>query len=93
MNGKQVVTRPNYAIELQHISAALVASGHTRLDQQAKALGLGRSTAWTIIRTKHKLGRLSNKTTARILANPETPPSVRAIVQQYLDKRSVVVRR
>ena len=80
---------PDYATGLQAISAALIACGYTKLDKQAKALGVHRSTAWTIVNDKHKLGRLSSKTTSRILANPETPPAVRNVVQQYLDERSV----
>ena len=60
------------------IREALIACGYTKLDQQAKALGINRSTAWTIFNTKHKLGRLNNKTTQRILANPNTPPPVRS---------------
>ncbi len=70
------------------IGRALIKCGYTRLDEQAKALGISRSTAWTIIRTKHKLGRLSNKTTQRILANPHTPPPVRVVVLRYLAERS-----
>ena len=73
---------------IQDITAALIASGYSSLDEQAKALGVHRSTAWTIIKMKHKLGRLSAKTTARILANPKTPPSVRAVIRQYLAERS-----
>ena len=49
--------RRNYVVRLQHISDALIASGYTKLDEQAKALGVRRSAAWTIIKTKHKLGR------------------------------------
>ena len=79
----------NYAIGLQHISEALIACGYTKLDEQAKALGVRRSTAWTIVKVKHKLGRLSSKTTSCILANPETPPLVRNVVREYLDERSV----
>ena len=78
----------NLGIGLQHISMALIACGYTSLDQQAKALGIHRSTAWTIINTKHKLGRLSAKTTSRILANPQTPSPVRAVVLQYMAERS-----
>jgi hypothetical protein len=78
----------NFAVGVQHVSQALIASGHITLDQQAKALGIHRSTAWTIVKTKHKLGRLSRKTTRRILTNPETPPSVRSVIQQYLAERS-----
>lgn len=88
----QRVTRRNGSVQIQDITAALVESGYTSLDQQAKALGLRRSTTWTIIRTKHKLGRLSAKTITRILENPETPTSVRAIVEQYLDERPGAVR-
>ena len=73
---------------IQDITEALVASGYTSLDEQAKALGICRSTAWTIITKKHKLGRLSAKTIARILANPDTPPSVRSVVKQYLAERA-----
>ena len=52
------------------------------LDAQAKALGVHRSTAWTIMKAKHKLGRLSLKTTNGMLANPETPPAVRATCRE-----------
>ena len=72
---------------IQHIADALVEAGYTTLDAQAKALGIHRATAWTIIKTKHKLGRLNTSTTKRILANPDTPPTVRAVVQQYLAER------
>lgn len=58
-----------YIVDLQQIREALVQSGYTKLDQQAKALGVHRSTAWTLVKTRHKLGRLSAKTTQRILAN------------------------
>ena len=85
----QRVARRKYSVGIQHIREALVASGYTSLDQQAKALGIHRSTAWTIIKATHKLGRLSRKTTVRILAIP-TPHSVhRAVIQQYLAERSV----
>src|SRR5262245_23943500 len=74
-------------IPVQAIAEALVAEGYTSLDKQAKALGLHRATAWTIIKNTHKLGRLNTKTAQLILANPDTPPSVRAIVQQTLGER------
>jgi hypothetical protein len=79
---------PNDLIQLGRISEALISSGYTSLDAQAKALGVHRSTAWVIIKNKHKLGRLSAKTVYRILGNPQTPPAVRTVVQQYVSKRS-----
>jgi predicted DNA-binding transcriptional regulator AlpA len=78
---------PLYSIELGRISQALISSGYTSLDEQAKALGVHRSTAWTIIKNKHKVGRLSAKTIDRILSNPQTPPPVRMVIRQYVDKR------
>jgi hypothetical protein len=73
-------------IPIQEIADALVAAGYISLDKQAKALGLNRSTAWTIVKNKHKLGRLNAKTTQLILANPNTPSSVRAVIQEYLNQ-------
>jgi hypothetical protein len=72
----------NYMID--DICRALRTAGYTSLDRQAKALGLHRSTAWTIVRNKHKVGHLSKKTVTRILENPETPPAVRLVVQRHL---------
>ena len=62
-------------------------SGFTSLDEQAKALGIHRATAWTIIKNKHKLGRLNRNTVRRILSNHNTPHSVRTIVEQYAAER------
>lgn len=73
---------------IQEIREALVTSGYVSLDQQAKALGIHRATTWTIIKSKHKLGRLNKKTVKRILENPKTPPAVRTVVQQYLGEKS-----
>jgi hypothetical protein len=63
---------------LQRIAEALVASGFTSLDAQTKALGLPRSTVWTIMTAQHKVGRLTFKVRARMLANPNLPRLVRA---------------
>ena len=83
----------NYRVGLINIADALIASGYTSLDQQAKALGLSRSTAWTIVHAKHKVDRLSAKVSARMLKNPRLPPLVRATLQQYLAERSAVADR
>ena len=71
---------------MQQIADALVAEGYGTVREQAKALGVNPSTAWTIMNAKHKLARLSAKTTDRMLANPQLPTSVRAAVQRYLDE-------
>jgi len=76
---------------IQPIVNALIAAGYSSLDNQARALGLNRSTAWTIIKNKHKLGRLNIKTTQRILENPDTPPDVRAVIEQYMSQSLVTL--
>ena len=81
-------SRRNYAVGIQHIREALIACGYAKLDQQAKALGIHRTTAWTIVNKKHKLDRLSIKTIRRILENPKLPHLVRAVVEQYVAERS-----
>jgi hypothetical protein len=40
------------------------------------------------VKAKHKRGRLSAKTTNRMLANPGLPASARSVIEQYLDERS-----
>jgi len=72
-------------IPIQLIADALIKGGYNSLDNQAKALGLNRSTVWNIMKTKHKLGRLNNKTVRSILANTDTPPSVLVIIRSMLD--------
>ena len=74
-------------VPVQHIADALVEAGYTSLDEQAKALGIHRATAWTIIKTKHKLGYLNAKTTERMLANPELPQCIRDVLQRYVAER------
>jgi hypothetical protein len=40
--------------KIRKIGDALIALGYLALDEQAKALGLARSTAWTILQANHK---------------------------------------
>jgi len=74
---------------IQHIAQALVVAECTSLDKQAKALGIHRATAWTIIRTKHKRDRLNTNITNRMLPNPELPPRERAVIHTSPNGRSL----
>jgi hypothetical protein len=76
-------------IPIHLVAEALIKAGYLSLDDQAKALGLHRSTAWTIMKTKHKLGMLNNKTVRSILAHPDTPVSVRVIIRTMLDRKKL----
>jgi len=73
---------------IQRIGDALVAEGFVTLDEQAKTLGLPRSTTWTILRANHKKSGLSAAIVNRILKAPQLPGSVRAKVLQYVEEKS-----
>jgi hypothetical protein len=67
----------------EQIAQALRRAGHRTLDDQTRALGLCRSTTWTIVSSQHKLGRLSHKVRARMLANPNLPLGVRKVLEAH----------
>ena len=71
--------------KIREIGEALVAAGFRALDEQAEALGLCRSTTWTILKGNYKNSGLSAATLNRILASPQLPPIVRAKIHEYID--------
>jgi hypothetical protein len=66
--------------KIRELGEALVASGLRTLDEQAKALGLPRSTTWTILRANHKASGLSATVINQTLSAPQLPPLVRATI-------------
>jgi predicted DNA-binding transcriptional regulator AlpA len=75
--------------KIREVGEALVADGICALDQQAKALGLPRSTTWTILKASHKSSGLSAAIINRMLAAPQLPPRVRLKIFEYLQEKSV----
>src|SRR5262245_40958998 len=73
--------------KLREITAALEADGLIGLDAQATALGLSRSTAWTILRGSHKSSGLSARTLSRMLAAPLLGKRARAKILEYLAEK------
>ena len=74
--------------KIKEIGEALVAAGFRALDEQAEALGLSRSTTWTILKGNHKNSGLSATTINRILAAPQLPPIVRAKIHEYIEEKT-----
>ena len=70
--------------KLREIRAALEADGFIGLDAQATALGLSRSTAWTILSGSHKSSGLSARTLNRMLAAPLLGERARAKILEYI---------
>jgi hypothetical protein len=73
--------------KLREITAALEADGFIGLDAQATALGLSRSTAWTILRGSHKSSGLSARTLNRMLAAPLLGERARAKILEYIAEK------
>jgi hypothetical protein len=70
--------------KIRDLRTALETVGFRALDEQATALGLSRSTTWTIVTGKHKASGLSAATIERILTKPELHPLVRTAVLEYV---------
>ena len=76
------------SLKLKELSDALVAAGFVSLDEQASALGLSRSTTWTILNAKHKNYGLSGALINRILRKPGLHRSVRAKIIEYVEEKA-----
>jgi hypothetical protein len=74
--------------ELRH---ALVHAGFLTLDEQAKCLGLSRSTAWAVLQGNHKGSGLSACLIQRMLASPALPPLAKRVILEYAEKKSAGV--
>ena len=74
--------------KIRELSDALVAAGFSSLDQQATALGLSRSTTWTILKAQHKNYGLSGALINRILQKPGLNRRVRATILEYVREKA-----
>jgi hypothetical protein len=74
--------------KIQRIRRALELSGHFVLDDQARALGLSRSTTWSIIRGTHKNSGLSTAVIRRMLSAPQLPAAVRDELVEYVEEKA-----
>jgi len=77
--------------KIAELGETLIATGYLRLDKQAKALGLSRSTTWTITRAQHKNTGLSAAVIKRMLAQPQLPALLRVKIAEYVDQKSAGV--
>jgi hypothetical protein len=75
------------ARKIRELGTALAASGFHTLDEQAHALGVPRSTAWTILRVHHKGSGLSAGIICRMLKNPRLPARVRTVLMEYVAEK------
>jgi hypothetical protein len=74
--------------KIREIGNALITTGFVSLDAQAKALGLPRSTAWTILSAEHKGTGISARIICRMLSSEPLPPLVRAKIIEYANEKA-----
>src|SRR4051812_30866017 len=72
---------------IREIADALRSVGHQTLREQARALGLRRSTTWVLVKGYHKASGLSAALVNCMLASPELPALVREKIIEYLEER------
>ena len=75
------------AIRIKEIGAALAADGFVTVDEQARALGLSRSSAWAVLKADHKASGLTVPTINRMLSSPELPPRARVAILTYIEEK------
>jgi hypothetical protein len=74
--------------KIRELVEAVKSAGFLALDEQAKALRLPRSTAWTIRKASHKASGLSSSIINRMLAAPELPPLARTKILEYVEEKA-----
>ena len=82
------VMKARQSAKMREIADALSAAGFVGLDAQADILGIGRSTAWTILRGSHKSTGLSPAIIDRILGAGALPVSVRTKIVEYASEKA-----
>ena len=74
--------------KIRELAEAVEAAGFLTLDEQAKVLGVPRSTAWTIRKASHKASGLSASIINRMLAAPTLPLIVRVKIFEYVEEKA-----
>ena len=81
-------SRARQNAKIREIGDAISGTKLRTLDEQAEALGLSRSTTWTLLKGKHKSSGLSARVISRMLSAPHLPLPVRAKIHEYLAEKT-----
>ena len=88
-SGQPVATmKANQSAKIREFAQALAAAGIVSLDDQARVLGLSRSTTWTIVSAAHKSTGISATLIDRMLASPTLPQPLRAKILEYVEEKA-----
>jgi hypothetical protein len=79
--------RARQSERIKEIRQALIDAGADSLEKQAAVLGLSRSSTWAILQGNHKSSGLRASVISRMLASSQLPPTVRVIIENYVDEK------
>ena len=72
---KLTEAKARQATRIRELGGALTASGLVTLDEQARALGLSRSSAWAVLKANHKTSGLAAGTINQMLSSQAFAPA------------------
>jgi hypothetical protein len=81
------LSKAKQSAKIAELRQVLIDAGFIALDEQAAALGIWRSTAWTIFRRGHKASGLSAVTIKGMLRSPHLPTAARRVIQEYIEQK------
>src|SRR5262249_40429319 len=73
--------------KIRELRIALRSAGLITLEEQARALGLSRSTTWKLLKADHKASGISARVISQILYAPSLPPLVRTTILEYVREK------
>ena len=79
--------RARQQTKIAELRQALIENGYQRVCEQAKALGLSRSSAWAVLQANHKNRGLSPHVIGCIGASPQLPANARQVIEDYVRER------
>ena len=83
-----VTMKARQSSKIRELAEAVESAGFLTLDEQARVLGVPRSTAWTIRRVSHKASGLTASIINRMLTAPQLPPLVRSKILEYVEEKA-----
>ena len=87
LKSKLTEAKARQATRIRELGSALTASGLVTLGEQARALGLSRSSAWTVLKANHKASGLAAGAINQMLSSPALPPRARVTILTYIEEK------
>ena len=87
IGGGIAAAKARRSIKLREVEVALRRAGLIALDEQARALGLPRTTTWKLLRGSYKTSGPSAVIINRILCAPRLPLTARIKILEYIQER------